>query len=522
MNNLNSVANIVLIIDFGSQYTQLIARRIRNLNFYCEIIACYKFDLNNLDIDKIGVIILSGGPNSIHEESSPNIDQRIFEINKPILGICYGMQLISQNLGGVVGAGDIREFGSAYVHTLKKSLLTDEWCNEGCKVHTWMSHGDCVKTLPSNFNVIACSENNNLAIIGNEERRIYGIQFHPEVTNTDNGDQLLLNFITKVGGIKENWTMGNLVEMKLNAIKEIVDEDSIVIAAVSGGVDSTVASVLTSKIIGKRLKCIFIDTGLLRKNEGQQVQEMFKKHNVEIECIDAKEIFLTELKGVSDPEQKRKIIGRLFIECFEKEAKKYDNAKFLMQGTLYTDIIESVSPNGSPSVTIKSHHNVGGLPERMNFKLLEPLKDLFKDEVRKLGLELGISNDFLKRHPFPGPGLAIRIDGEVTEEKVALAQEIDAIFMDSIKEFGIYDDIWQAFAFLSDMRSVGVMGDGRTYERACVLRAITSIDGMTAKVYPMAFDYLEKIASRIVNNVRGVNRVFYDYTSKPPATIEFQ
>ncbi len=522
MRNLNSVANIILIVDFGSQYTQLIARRIRNLNFYCEIISCYKFKLIDFNINDIGAIILSGGPNSIHEKGSPNIDFKIFEINKPILGICYGMQLICQNLDGLVGFGEVREFGSTGIHIIKKSLLTDGWCDQNSKIYTWMSHGDCVKKVPSDFEVIANSENGNVAIICNEEKKIYGIQFHPEVTNTDNGDQLLLNFINKVACIEKNWTMGNLIEIKLNSIKETIRDDSIIIAAVSGGVDSTVAAVLMNKIVGDRLKCIFIDTGLLRKNEAMQVQAMFEKHHVKIECIYAKKLFLGALKDVSDPEQKRKIIGRLFIECFEREAEKYNNAQFLMQGTLYTDIIESVSSNGSPSVTIKSHHNVGGLPEKMNFKLLEPLKDLFKDEVRKLGFELGISNDFIKRHPFPGPGLAIRIDGDITEEKVLLAQEIDEIFIDSIKEFGIYDEIWQAFAFLSDMRSVGVMGDGRTYERACVLRAITSIDGMTAKVYPMKFEHLEMIANRIVNKVRGINRVFYDYTSKPPATIEFQ
>ena len=332
----------------------------------------------------------------------------------------------------------------------------------------------------------------------------------------------------KIADLQPDWTMQNLIETKINEIKNLVGEDDIVIAAVSGGVDSTVASVLLSEAIGDRLKCIFVDTGLLRENEGDQVVQMFQKHDIEINRVNAEEMFLNELRGVIDPEQKRKIIGRLFIEIFEKEAKKYSNpARFailllLMQGTLYTDIIESVSPNGSPSVTIKSHHNVGGLPETMNLKLVEPLKDLFKDEVRKLGEELGVSSDLLKRPPFPGPGLAIRIDGEITKEKVLLAQKIDAVFMDSIKEFRIYDQIWQAFAFLSDMRAVGVMGDGRTYDRVCILRAITSLDGMTAKVYPMKHEHLELIANRIVNQVRGINRVCYDYTSKPPATIEFQ
>jgi GMP synthase (glutamine-hydrolysing) len=485
-------------------------------------VACYTFKLENYIIDDLGALILSGGPNSIHEENSPNITNKIFEINKPILGICYGMQLICFNLGGLVEQGNIREFGSTNINIIKNSLLTDSWCAKNNEIKTWMSHGDCVKKIPAGFEEIAHSTNKNLAIIENKEKRIYGIQFHPEVTSTENGNQLLLNFIKNIANIESNWTTQNLVDLKLQYIKDTVGSESTIIAGVSGGVDSTVAAILTSKIVGKRLKCIFIDTGLLRKNEGEQVCEMFKKHGVEIERVNAEKVFLDALSGVSDPEQKRKIIGKLFIDLFEKEAQKYQKAEFLMQGTLYTDIIESVSQNGSPSVTIKSHHNVGGLPKNMKFKLLEPLKDLFKDEVRKLGAEFGISDDFLKRHPFPGPGLAIRIDGEITKEKVLIAQEIDAIFMDSINEFGIYHEIWQAFAFLSDMRSVGVMGDGRTYERACVLRAITSVDGMTAEVYPMKFEYLQIISNRIVNRVRGVNRVFYDYTSKPPATIEFQ
>ena len=513
--------NKVLIVDFGSQYTQLISRRIRSLNFYCEIAPCYKKDLYEFS-KNFQAIILSGGPNSVHESSAPTIDERIFSSEKPVLGVCYGMQLMSHNLGGRVEAGEIREFGGAEIKILKHSPLTDGWCDEGRQIKTWMSHGDCAKKIPDNFEILAISENNNIAIIGDEKRKIYGIQFHAEVDHTTNGNQLLLNFLTKIASLKPDWTMQNLIETKTHEIKNLVSDDDIVIAAVSGGVDSTVASILLSKAVGNRLRCIFVDTGLLRENEGDQVQQMFQKHNINIDRINAEETFLHELKGVSDPEQKRKIIGRLFIEIFEKEAKKYSNAKFLMQGTLYTDIIESVSPNGSPSATIKSHHNVGGLPEKMNFKLIEPLKDLFKDEVRKLGVELGISDDFLKRHPFPGPGLAIRIDGEITKEKVLLAQKIDAIFMNSIKEFGIYDQIWQAFAFLSDMRAVGVMGDGRTYDRVCILRAITSLDGMTAKVYPMTHEHLEMIANRIVNQVRGINRVCYDYTSKPPATIEFQ
>lgn len=512
----------ILIIDFGSQYTRLIARRVRNLGFYSEVIACYNFDLKNYQIDNIGAIILSGGPNSTHEKNSPNISKEIFELDKPILGICYGMQLIAQNLGGIVKNSISREFGNTKIEVVNSSVLTDGWCDINQQSITWMSHGDSVEKIPEGFKEIAYSLNQNLAIIGNEKRKIYGIQFHPEVTNTINGDQLLMNFITKAAKIEKNWEMENLINLKLKLISETIDTKSQIIAGVSGGVDSTVAAILTSKVVGERLKCIFVDTGLLRKNEGDQVCEMFKRYNIPIVRINAKDIFLRELKGIIDPEEKRKIIGKIFIKIFEEEAQKYVDAAFLMQGTLYTDVIESISPNGSPSVTIKSHHNVGGLPKNMKFKLLEPLKDLFKDEVRELGKKLGISNDFLNRHPFPGPGLAIRIDGEVNEEKLYLAQEIDAIFIDAINKFGIYDEIWQAFAFLSDMRAVGVMGDGRTYDRVCVLRAITSIDGMTAEVYPMKFEHLQIIATEIVNKVHGINRVLYDYTSKPPATIEFQ
>lgn len=518
----NEVNEKIIIIDFGSQYTQLIARRIRSLHFYCEIVSCLKFKLDNYDLNKIGAFIFSGGPNSIYDENAPTIDNKVFEINKPILGICYGMQLIAANLGGNVEPGTIREFGKTRIKQVKECLLTKEWFETDATNITWMSHGDCVKKFPQGFYELSQSENGNLAIMGDEKRRIYGIQFHPEVNHTNNGNKILLNFITLVAGIKENWQMGHLIKIKVNEIEKLVPNDAQVIAAVSGGVDSTVASILTQHAIKDRLICIFVDTGLLRKNEAESVCQMFQKHNINMKCVNAKELFLKNLNGVTDPEQKRKIIGRLFIEVFESEAKQYHNVQFLMQGTLYTDVIESYSPNNSTSATIKSHHNVGGLPEKMHFKLVEPLKDLFKDEVRELGKALDISEDFLKRHPFPGPGLAIRIDGEITEEKIKLAQETDDIFIKAIKEFGIYDDIWQAFVFVTDLRSVGVMGDRRTYERACVLRAIMSADGMTAKVYPMAYEHLEIISARIVNHVRGINRVLYDYTSKPPGTIEFQ
>ncbi len=516
------ITNQIIIVDFGSQYTQLIARRIRSLHFYCEIVSCLKFQLSNYDLNHIGAFILSGGPNSIYIDNAPSIDQKIFEINKPILGICYGMQLIASNLGGFVESGSVREFGKTRITKLNENLLTDGWFEDDGSNITWMSHEDCVKKLPEGFSELSLSENGNLAIMGDEKRRIYGIQFHPEVNHTNNGNRILLNFIQNVAGIEKNWEMQHLIKVKVSEIEKQVPKDAQVIAALSGGVDSTVASVLTQMAIKDRLTCIFVDNGLLRKGEAENVCETFKKHGINMKCVDAKELFLSNLKGVADPEQKRKIIGRLFIEIFEAEAKIYNNAQFLIQGTLYTDIIESYSPNNSTSATIKSHHNVGGLPEKMNLKLIEPLKDLFKDEVRELGIALNISEDFIKRHPFPGPGLAIRIDGECTEEKIKLAQETDDIFIKAIHEFGIYDEIWQAFVFITDLRSVGVMGDRRTYDRACVLRAIVSADGMTAKVYPMKHEHTEIIASRIVNQVRGINRVLYDCTSKPPGTIEFQ
>ena len=517
-----NIRNQIIIIDFGSQYTQLIARRIRSLHFYCEIISCLKFKLENYDLKHIGAFILSGGPNSIYVQNAPQIDKKIFEINKPILGICYGLQLIASTLGGIVESGVVREFGKTRIQKVNETLLTKDWFEEDGSNVTWMSHEDCVKLLPEGFSMLSQSENGNLAIMGDENRKIYGIQFHPEVNHTNNGNKILLNFIKLISCIDENWEVKQLIQTKINEIEKLVPKDAQVIAAVSGGVDSTVASILTQHAIKERLTCIFVDNGLLRKNESESVCETFKKHNINMKRIDARELFLSNLANVSDPETKRKIIGRLFIEIFEGEAKKFDNAQFLMQGTLYTDIIESYSPNNSTSATIKSHHNVGGLPEKMKLKLIEPLKDLFKDEVRELGKALNISEDFIKRHPFPGPGLAIRIDGDITEEKIRLAQEIDHIFIQSIKEFGIYDEIWQAFVFLTDLRSVGVMGDRRTYDRACVLRAIISSDGMTAKVYPMTHEHLEIISSRIVNQVRGINRVLYDCTSKPPGTIEFQ
>ena len=519
---------LVLIIDFGSQYTAIIARKIRALNIYCEIIPCFKFKISDYD-SNIGAYILSGGPNSVYEQGAPHIDKKIFETGVPILGICYGMQIILQNFGSKVHGDGVREFGDTKIRSKSHSLLTDNFFIDE-SVGVWMSHGDSVQSLPNGFVLVAESENGNMAIAQNFEKKIYCLQFHPEVEHTKNGIKILENFLKKIANIQENWSAANLVESKIDFIKEQTSSDDMpIIAGVSGGVDSTVASILVSKAVGDRLKCIFVDTGFMRLDEVDEVQKIFASNNIKLETLDASELFLEKLRGISDPEQKRKIIGGLFIDVFENAKKKYinngqdsSNKAYLMQGTLYTDIIESVSANGGPSHTIKSHHNVGGLPEKMNFKLIEPLKDLFKDEVRALGLSLDIDSSFINRHPFPGPGLAIRIDGEVTPEKLDILKKADKIFISSLKEFGIYDKIWQAFVFLTDMRSVGVMGDCRTYERACVLRAIVSNDGMTADVFDMPYDFIKTIASRIVNNVRGINRVFYDYTTKPPATIEFQ
>lgn len=512
----------ILIIDFGSQVTQLIARRVREAEVYCEIhpyTSITEEFFNNLNPKGV---IFSGGPSSAHEEFSPSAGLWIFEKNIPVLGICYGQQLICKLLGGKVSPAKKREFGRSYITICKESsLFTNSWeLNKNYPV--WMSHGDKVDEIPKGFEVQAYSENAPFAVIANEEKKIYGVQFHPEVTHTPDGLLLIKNFLFNIVKCEKNWNMSSFLENKCKKIQETVGNKN-VLCAISGGVDSSVAASLVYKAIGKQLKCFFVDTGLLRKDEGLKVKERFEKtFHIPINYINASEEFLSKLKGVDDPEKKRKIIGKIFIEIFEKEAKNIDNIDFLVQGTLYPDVIESVSVYGKSSVTIKSHHNVGGLPENMNLKLLEPLRELFKDEVRLLGEELNISKELLYRHPFPGPGLAIRIIGEITEEKIKILQEADSIFLSELKKEGLYSKIWQAFCVLLPIKTVGVMGDSRTYEYTLALRAVTSKDGMTSDFYHFDFNFLSKISTKIINNVKGINRVVYDITSKPPATIEWE
>lgn len=510
----------ILIIDFGSQFTQLIARRLRENSVYCEI-RPYRISIDEIKSFNPKAIILSGGPSSVSDKFSPKISKEIFALGKPILGICYGEQLMCELLGGKVSPSKEREFGRAEIAPVKSSKLFDGIWKTGKKYQVWMSHGDKVIKLPAGFEAIAKTGSTPFAAIADEKRKIYGVQFHPEVVHTPDGAKILKNFTHKIAGCKGDWNMHDFLEVEVKKIRETVGKKQ-VIAGVSGGVDSTVVAALIHRAIGKQLTCIFVDHGLLRKDEAKQVADLFDKFHIKLKQIDASELFLKKLAGVSDPEKKRKIIGKTFIEVFEKEAKKIKDADFLAQGTLYPDVIESVSVHGDASVTIKSHHNVGGLPGRMRMKLVEPVRELFKDEVRKLGRELGLKDDMVKRHPFPGPGLAIRIPGEITKEKILILQEADAIFIDEIKKAGLYDKIWQAFVVLLPVRSVGVMGDGRTYEYVCALRAVTSSDGMTADFYNFSHEFLGKVSSRIVNHVKGINRVVYDITSKPPGTIEWE
>ena len=511
----------VLIVDFGSQVTQLIARRLREAGVYCEIHPYNKAG-EALAAMQPQAVILSGGPSSTTEADSPRVDHAVFEYGAPILGICYGEQLICAELGGKVESGHHREFGRAEIVLTRESPL---FAGIGAVDHrepVWMSHGDRVTALPEGFHVIATSEGAPFAAIADEARKIYGVQFHPEVMHTPRGAQLLKNFTHGVAGLTGDWTMAAYRDEQIAKIREQVG-DARVICGLSGGVDSSVAAVLIHEAIGDQLTCVFVDTGLLRKAEAQQVTTLFREHyNIPLVHVDASEEFLGQLAGVSDPETKRKTIGRVFIEVFDREAAKIEGAQFLAQGTLYPDVIESVSPTGGPSHVIKSHHNVGGLPDFMKLKLVEPLRELFKDEVRALGRELGLTDAFVGRHPFPGPGLAIRIPGEITPEAVATLQDADAIYLDEIRKAGLYDDIWQAFAVLLPVKTVGVMGDARTYEKVLALRAVTSTDGMTADFYQFPWDVLAKTATRIINEVRGVNRVVYDVTSKPPGTIEWE
>jgi GMP synthase (glutamine-hydrolysing) len=511
----------ILIVDFGSQVTQLIARRVREAGVYCEIAP---FNASGEAFERLRPkgVIFSGGPSSVMWEDSPRAPQHFFDQGLPILAICYGQQTMAHQLGGVVAASDNREFGRAFIEVVGESTLFDGLWKQGESHQVWMSHGDRVEQLPDGFAIVAKSEGAPYAIATDEARRFYSMMFHPEVVHTPDGGRLLANFARHICGCAGDWTMGAYREAKIADIRAQVG-DGKVICGLSGGVDSAVAAVLIHEAIGERLTCVFVDHGLMRANEAEQVVSLFRGHyNIPLVHVDAEELFLSGLAGLTDPEAKRKFIGKTFIDVFDEEAGKIGGADFLAQGTLYPDVIESVSFTGGPSVTIKSHHNVGGLPERMNMKLVEPLRELFKDEVRELGRELGLPDVFVGRHPFPGPGLAIRIPGEVTKERCDILRKADAIYLEEIRNAGLYDAIWQAFAVLLPVRTVGVMGDYRTYDSVCALRAVTSVDGMTADIYPFDAAFLSRCSTRIINEVKGINRVVYDYTSKPPGTIEWE
>jgi GMP synthase (glutamine-hydrolysing) len=507
----------ILILDFGSQFTQLIARRIREQNVYCEI------HPHTLPLEKIREInpkglVFSGGPMSVYDEGAPRITGEYFELGIPILGICYGLQLIAKNFGGSVEPADKREYGKAEIIIDKQSALLKDVKQNSV---VWMSHGDYITGLAAGFEVTAKTDNSPICAIENTKQHIYGVQFHPEVVHTQEGKKIISNFLFDICKCSGAWTSQNFIDAEIKEIKKKVGSKK-AICALSGGVDSSVAAILVQKALGDNLICIHVDNGLMRKDESASVMKMFEKnYNLNLISIDGEKVFLERLKGVADPEKKRKIIGNTFIEVFENEAKKFTDAEFLIQGTLYPDVIESVPVKGV-SVTIKTHHNVGGLPEKMNLKLIEPFRELFKDEVRAIGKELGLPAEFIERHPFPGPGLAVRVLGDITKERLDILREADQIFIDSIKEAGIYNNIWQAFTVLLPVQSVGVMGDARTYENVAALRAVTSLDGMTADWYRFDPDILEDISNKIIRNVRGINRVVYDISSKPPSTIEWE
>jgi GMP synthase (glutamine-hydrolysing) len=511
----------ILIVDFGSQVTQLIARRVREEKVYCEIVPFQKAEQAFLEMRPKGVI-LSGGPASVLDKDAPSAPEAIFTAGVPVLGICYGEQTMAQQLGGTVEGGHHREFGRAEVEVTEDSALFEGVWKKGEKYPVWMSHGDRVTKLPDGFHVLGKAPNSPIAMIGDEKRKFFAIQFHPEVVHTPHGTALLRNFVRKISGAAGDWTMRAFKDEAIEKIRKQVGTGK-VLCGLSGGVDSAVAAVLIHEAIGEQLTCVFVDHGLLRLAEAQKVVALFRdSYNIPLVHVDASATFLKALDGVTDPEAKRKTIGKLFIDVFEAEAKKIGGAQFLAQGTLYPDVIESVSFTGGPSVTIKSHHNVGGLPERMNMTLVEPLRELFKDEVRALGRELGLPEAFVGRHPFPGPGLAIRIPGAVTRDKCDILRLADEIYIEEIRRAGLYDDIWQAFAVLLPVKTVGVMGDSRTYDYVVGLRAVTSTDGMTADFYPFDMQFIGNVATRIINEVKGVNRVVYDVTSKPPGTIEWE
>ena len=512
----------ILIVDFGSQLTKLIARRIRDTGIFCEIEPFQKINRTFLEKKRIKGFILSGSPSSVEEEKFPTLENFIFKTNIPILGICYGAQLITKIFGGKVKSSQKREFGLANLEKKKESKLIESIVFSKSNQRVWMSHSDSITKLPDGFKSIASTENSSNAIIENSSLKIYGIQFHPEVSHTNKGKEILSNFLFKICNCFVDWNIKSLKNKLINELRNQIKSEK-VICALSGGVDSIVTATLLNRAIGKQLSCYYIDTGFMRKGETANLRKIFSNHlDAKFKIINAAEIFINNLKNVDNPEKKRKIIGKTFIKVFEQYSEKISNVKYLAQGTLYPDIIESVALVGKNKLTIKSHHNVGGLPKKINFKLVEPLKNLFKDEVRKLGEELGLPQNLINRHPFPGPGLAIRILGKITRIKIKILQEADSIFIEELKKKKLYDKIWQAFCVLLPVKTVGVMGDSRTYEYICILRAVTSLDGMTAETYKFDQDFLNACANKIINNVDGINRVCYDLTTKPPGTIEYE